>query len=40
MPRRAEIESLTVACNSFLEILYLSQLLKSEGNDNAEVIER
>jgi hypothetical protein len=40
MARRAEIESLTVACNRFLEILRLSQLLKLEGNDNAEVIER
>jgi hypothetical protein len=36
----AKIESLTVACDSFLEILHLSQLLKAGGNNAGEVMER
>ena len=39
MARRAKIESSTVACNSFLEILHLSQLLKAGGYSGGEVIE-
>jgi hypothetical protein len=37
--RREMIESLTLACNSFLEILHLSQLLKAGENSGGEVIE-
>jgi hypothetical protein len=39
MAWRAKIESLTVACNGFLEILHLSQLLKACGYSVGEVIE-
>jgi hypothetical protein len=38
MPWREKIESLTVACNGFLEILRLCQLLKAGANSAGEVI--
>jgi hypothetical protein len=38
MAWRAQIESLTVICDSFLEVLHLSQLLKAGGNSVGEVI--
>jgi hypothetical protein len=40
MAWRVKIESLTVACDSFLEILHVSQLLKSGVHIVGEVIER
>ena len=39
MAWRGERESLTVQCNSFVEILHLSQLLKAGANSGGEVIE-
>jgi hypothetical protein len=39
MAWRAKIESLTVVCDGFLEILHLSQLLKAGGHSASEVIE-
>ena len=39
MAWREKIESLTVAYNSFLEILHLSQVLKAGENSVGEVIE-
>jgi hypothetical protein len=39
MAWRAKIESLTVACNGFLEILDLPQLLKAGANSTGEVTE-
>jgi hypothetical protein len=39
MAWRQKIESLTVACDSFLEIFYLSQLLKAGVNSVGEVTE-
>ena len=39
MTWRAKIESLTVGCDSFLEVFHLSQLLKSGENSDGEVIE-
>ena len=39
MAWRAKIEGLTVACDSFLEILHLSQLLIADENSDGEVIE-
>jgi hypothetical protein len=39
MAGRAKIEGLTVACDGFLEILHLSQLLKAGGNSAGEAIE-
>jgi hypothetical protein len=39
MSGRVKIESLTVVCNSFLEILHLSQLVKAGAQRAGEVIE-
>jgi hypothetical protein len=39
MAWRAKVESLTVAYDSFLEILHLSQLPKAGENSEAEVTE-
>jgi hypothetical protein len=39
MAWRAKIKGLTVACDSFLKILHLSQLLKASENSVGEVIE-
>jgi hypothetical protein len=39
MARRAKIESFTVAFDSFLEVLHLSQPLKSGANIDGKVIE-
>jgi hypothetical protein len=39
MAWRAKIESLTVVCDGFLEILHLSQLHKAGLNSAGEVIE-
>jgi hypothetical protein len=39
MARRAKIEHLTMACDSFLEILHLPQLLKAHENSDREAIE-
>jgi hypothetical protein len=39
MAWRAKIESFTVACGNFLEILHISQLLKAHGQSAGEVME-
>ena len=39
MARRAKVKSLMVVCDSFLEILHLSQLLKAGQNSSSEVVE-
>jgi hypothetical protein len=39
MARGAKIESLSVACDSFLEILHLSPLLEAGENGDGEVVE-
>jgi hypothetical protein len=40
MAWRAKIESLPEACDSFLEILHLSELLKATGHSVGKVIQR
>jgi hypothetical protein len=40
MTGRAKVESLSVARNSFLQILRLSQLLEESGNGAGKAIER
>jgi hypothetical protein len=39
MAWRAKIESTTVVCDSFLEILHISQLLKAGGHSEGKIIE-
>jgi hypothetical protein len=39
MSKRTKIERFTVTCNSFLQILHLSQLLKAGTNIDSEVIQ-
>jgi hypothetical protein len=39
MAGRTKMKSLTVACDSFLQILHLSQLLKAGGHSAGEVVE-
>jgi hypothetical protein len=36
---KEKVESLTVVCDSFLEILHLSQLLKAGGNSAGKITE-
>jgi hypothetical protein len=39
MARRAKIESFAMACDGFLEIIYLSQQLKAGGHSGGEVMQ-